>query len=75
MIQYIPVEQFLYSPDNGRYCSYGIAAVSLTALHCEIVLFVSDISGDRSFVADLAQRCTHGQLDPIHVQDVIEDSL
>lgn len=54
MIQYIPVEQFLYSPDNGRYCSYGIAAVSLTALHCEIVLFVSDISGDRSFVADLA---------------------
>ena len=39
------------------------------------VAFVSDVSTDRAAVEQLARRCTEGQLDPIHLLDVVEDAL
>ena len=39
------------------------------------IAFVSDVSTDRAAVEQLARRCTEGQLDPIHLLDVVEDAL
>ncbi len=36
---------------------------------------VSDVSVDKSFVANLCKLFTDNQLDPIHLTDVLEDSL
>lgn len=68
---YIPVKESLCSQELGRCFSFGIE-VQEQGLPC---LKVADISTDESFVAKLARRCTSGQLDPIHLFDVIEDSL
>ena len=68
---YIPVKEALYSQELGYYCSFGIEVIEQGLPR----LKVTDISTDGDFVAELAQRCTVGQLDPIHLYDVIEDSL
>ena len=68
---YIPVKEDLFSQELGHYFSYGIEMVKKGVLYHKI----SDISTDKNFVADLAQRCTLGQVDPIHLFDIIEDSL
>ena len=68
---YIPVKETLYSQELGHYCSFGIEVIEQGSLR----LKVADISTDGDFVAELVQRCSVGQLDPIHLYDVIEDSL
>ena len=68
---YIPVKESLYSQELGRYFSFGIEVQEQGPQR----LKVSDISTNESFVAELARRCTSGQLDPIHLYDVVEDSL
>mgnify|MGYP003363718656 CR=1 FL=1 len=73
LIRYQIVRQEFDSPELGRYTSYGIAAVTMPA---QIQLaFVADVSTSKDFVAELADRCTKGQLDPTQLMDVILDSL
>ena len=68
---YLPIKEILFTQELGQYCTYGIEVLERGVLHSKI----SDISTDKNFVADLARRCTLGQLDPIHLLDVIEDLL
>lgn len=68
---YIPVKEDLFSRELGHYISFGIEALE----HGSLCRRISDISTDEDFVAALARKCTSGQLDPIHLLDVIEDSL
>ena len=75
MFQYIPYRETLFSPYIGLYHSYGIAALLFTDLDWELQAYVSDISPDGSFVLALAQRCTRGQLSPIHLLDVVLNAL
>ena len=53
----------------------GIRAFQKTECGWREVAFVSDVSTDRAVVEQLARRCTEGQLDPIHLLDVVEDAL
>lgn len=73
MIRYQIVRQELETPELGRYVSYGIEAVALPG--GQRLAFVSDISTDPSFAADLADRCTAGALDPAQLLDVVLDAL
>jgi len=68
---YIPVKESLFSRELGSYCSFGMEVMENGALHSQI----SDVSTDENFVAELANHCTEGQLDPVHLPDVMEDSL
>ncbi len=71
MYLYITVEEHLEHPDIGTYTSYGIKAMKGT----DELMFVSDVSVDRTFVENLARCCTELQLDPMHLFDVVEDAI
>ena len=60
MYRYISVSEELSSPYLGRYRSFGIAAQREAAGHWQ---------------ENLAARCTAGQLEPVHLMDIIEDAL
>ena len=72
MIRYLPFEEERYHADIGPYVSYGIAAKDE---HGNVVRSVYDVSTDKAFVASLCKRCTKNRLDPIHLRDVVEDSI
>lgn len=72
---YLPVEQSLVSPYIGCYHSYGIVAIHLSFFHCSVSAFISDVSSDYDFVLSLANLFTHKHLDPLHLFDVIVDSI
>lgn len=73
LIRYQIVKQALETPELGRYVSYGIEAVALP--DGRRLAFVSDVSTDPAFAANLAERCTEGQLDPAQLLDVVLDAL
>ena len=75
MFRYISVSEELSSPILGQYHSFGIAAQQEVAGQWQVVCKVSDVSTDPVFVENLAARCTAGQLEPVHLLDIIEDAL
>lgn len=76
MFLYFPVEQLLFSPSLGCYRSFGLAAGGWDAPQGKRCLaLVQDVSTQESFVAGLARRCTEEQLEPVHLKNVIEDSI
>lgn len=64
----------LYSP-AFRQMSYGIMASTEEHGVCTYTACIPDISCNKDFVEGLAQRCTRGQLSPIHLLDVVLDAL
>ena len=75
IFRYALISEKLFSSELGRYRSFGIRAFQKTECGWREVAFVSDVSTDRAAVEQLARRCTDGQLDPIHLLDVVEDAL
>lgn len=71
--RYLPVKQTLYTPETGRYQTYGIAAVCFSEFDCEIPAFASDVSCDFAFVSALAELLNREQVHPVHLMDVLED--
>lgn len=57
------------------HTSYGIAAVEESNGDWIILQTIPDITTDISQARYLARRCTSGELDPIHLRDVVEDFL
>ena len=72
MIQYQPFAEERYHVDIGPYISYGIEARDERG---NVVRSISDVSTDRALTASLCERCTINGLDPIHLYDVVEDSI
>ena len=75
IFRYALISEQLFSSELGHYRSFGIRAFQKTECGWREVAFVSDVSTDRAAVEQLARRCTEGQLDPIHLLDVVEDNL
>lgn len=75
IFRYALVSEQLFSSELGHYRSFGIQAFQQTECGWREAAFVSDVSTDRAAVEQLARRCTEGQLDPIHLLDVVEDAL
>lgn len=57
----------------GRYTAFGIAAQKRAPDGWRQIAFVPDICTNTQQAQRLAQLCTQGQLEPIHLMDVIED--
>lgn len=75
MFRYLPFENESHSPCIGSYCTFGLRVLlSQNGIEKEVML-LPDISTDFSFVLRLAELFTRKQLDPIHLLDVLEDSL
>ena len=75
MFQYLPVESELYSPYIGTYKTFGLQVLRTDHDRDEKIMLLPDISTSFSFVLRLACVFTQKQLDPIHLLDVIEDSI
>ena len=75
MFLYLPIETELDSPYLGRYHTCGLRVLRAEDSWEEEIKLVPDISTDLSFVLHLAELFTYQHLEPIHLLDVIEDSL
>ena len=69
--RYVPILQRMETGELGAYITYGLQVKTVE----EEVAFVSDVSTEFEEVRRLADLCTEQELDPIHLQDVIEDFL
>lgn len=71
-VEYEVMEERLYSSELGSYVSYGIIGRDRSGKN---VAVCSDISPDRSFVAELCEKCNALGLSPMHLLDVVCDSM
>lgn len=53
--------------ENKEYTSYGICYNDS--------VYINDISADKAAVEELVRRCNEEKLDPMHLNDVVEDFL
>ena len=65
----------LNNPDIGNYTAFGIAVYSSVDNNPKKLMNISDISTEKKLVEDLCELCNREQLEPVHVFDVIEDSI
>ena len=55
--------------------TYGISVLQRKESQTHIICSVEDISSDKYFVTQLAERCQRLQLDYLHFMDVILDAI
>lgn len=72
MLRYIPFRERLYSDENKRYTAFGITIMDDQN---NILLTVSDVFRKYSFAKKVCYKFTVGQLDLIHLYEVIDDYL
>lgn len=72
MFVYRTVKEKFYLEEYGPYHGYGICVENEAG---EIIDVISDISAEESVVAELAARCTCGELDPEQLRDVVTDYI
>lgn len=68
MFRYVCTPQQLYSEELGNYGSFGLSAQKQVQGEWVQCGFVPDVSVRQ-------QLCTDGQLDPVHLMDVVEDHI
>jgi len=66
---------FKIKNDEFDCICYGLAAEKLENGAWNTVAIVKDVSPYEEFVSALAQKCTSGQLDPIHILDIVLDAI
>lgn len=71
-LQYVAFVENRCTPELGEYRTYGIR---LQNENGDLLDEIADISTNAVAVWTLAERCTNGQLSPLHFHDVIEDYL
>lgn len=64
-----------YLVDDQVHIGYGISVKSTATIEADIKTVFQDISADENSVADLIRNCNLYELDPIHLQDIVEDFL
>ena len=72
MILYLPYEENMYTDECGAYITFGIVVYDENGHE---ITSVADVSVNRAFVTSLCDTFTKQQVDPIHLHDVIEDTL
>lgn len=73
VFRYIVFQEKLYLKNYGEYYSFGIRVTSSGSIN--LVDTVSDISTDFRVVQTLADLCNMCSLDPVHLNEVIENIL
>ena len=75
MYKYLTFKERVTTPGIGTYISYGIKCLKITRHSVYCIISVSDVSTKPELVKDIVKRCNRGKLSPIHLLDVIEDSI
>ena len=75
MFQYLPIQNELFSPVIGQYRAFGLRVLRVRDEQDEEVMILPDVSTDFAFTLRLASLFTERQLDPVHLLDVIVDSI
>ena len=70
-MKYKIIEAVIMNEETGRYRTYGIAIYDKGKLLRKI----NDVATDENKVKDLCIKCNSLALDPIHIDDIIEDNL
>ena len=70
MFRYLLMQERLTNPELGAYETFGIRIVDGTNAEIRVI---SDISLDQNVVLQLCENCNLLELDPIHIDDLIED--
>ena len=71
MYRYEPVEESIDLPECGRFVSYGIRVLA----EGQTVGFRSDVFTERAVVEEICRLCTAEQVEPVHLEDVIDSLL
>ena len=66
---------FKMKNDELNCICYGLAAEIFENGIWNTIAAVEDVSCDKRFLSVLAEKCTAGQLDPIHIFDVVLDAI
>ncbi|MDO5603325.1 MAG: hypothetical protein Q4G07_11225 [Oscillospiraceae bacterium] len=69
MEKYIVTKEKFEYPDIGSYESYGIKRMNGSNLTLQ------DISADQAFVSHLAHEMNEGEVDDIHMFDIVIDAI
>ena len=72
MFHYSVFEEESFSEDLGHYTSFGI---EVTDSNKRVILSVADVSTEKDVVSNICLLCNKAKLSPIHLLDVLEDSL
>ncbi len=75
MYLYQTYEEKLNHTDIGDYTAFGIIVIIYNKDRKDELFKVSDVSVNKSIVDNMTKLCTHEQIDPIHIYDVIEDNI
>ena len=69
--RYLVLSQVLKNEDGDEYTAYGITVMSGE----REMVSIPDISTNYEDMRRLAEACEKNELDPIHINDVVEDFL
>ena len=72
MIRYRPIQT---CDPVGGFTTYGIIGEENEESTWRAVSVVKDVTSNGQFAVELAEKFTRGQLSPLHLLDVIMDSL
>ena len=71
MYRYEPVEEWIDLPECGEFISYGIRIL----LDGQVWGIRSDVFTERAVVEEICRLCTAEQVEPVHLEDVIDSLL
>lgn len=77
MYCYNVFEEKLFNTDLGVYISYGINVEESTNTveNPKFILSLSDVSVTKEIAENIAKLCNKIQLSPIHLRDVVYDTI
>lgn len=75
MYQYLPIQNEIFSPEIGKYRTFGLRVLRTRDGEDQEIMILPDVSTDFSFTLRLASLFTEKQLDPLHLLDVLYDII
>lgn len=73
--QYACFKEHIFSEYVGGYDTFGIKVFQKTEDGIKCINSISDVSIDSDLTKVLVKKCNEEQLDPIHLFDVVLDSI
>ena len=75
MVKYRITEKTVDHPEIGTYDSYGICAYQTGPYAERMIACFYDVFAERKKAEELVELCNSLELEPIHLEDVVEDAL
>ena len=75
MYVYFLKKEQLYHRDIGRYIGYGIGVYRKCNGKEYFIRYIPDVFTERKSAEKMVRNCTALQLEPIHLEEIIEEFL